>query len=134
VSAPLPATRQEAPGTPPYAGGLSAGRRALVTGATGFIGGRLAATLHADGWNVRCLVRDASRVATLRSRGCEIHEGEVLHPASLDRAGRDVEVACYPDMTSAARFSISSSGTSSTCVATLQRCPKGSSNSPTRSP
>jgi hypothetical protein len=49
VSAPLPTTRQEAPGTPPLAGGLPAGRGALVTGATGFIGGRLAATLRADG-------------------------------------------------------------------------------------
>jgi uncharacterized protein YbjT (DUF2867 family) len=95
VSSPLPALRQEAPGTPPLAGGLSAGRRALVTGATGFIGGRLAARLRADGWSVRCLVRDASRVAPLRGRGWEIHEGDVLDPASLDGAGRHVEVGYY---------------------------------------
>ena len=37
--------------------------------------------------------------------------------------------ACgQPLMASAARFSISSGGTSSTWVATLQRCPNGSSN------
>jgi glycine/D-amino acid oxidase-like deaminating enzyme len=36
-------------------------RRALVTGATGFIGARLAAGLAEAGWTVRCLVRDGSR-------------------------------------------------------------------------
>ena len=39
-----------------------------------------------------------------------------------------------PLMASAARFAISSGDTSSTWVATLQRCPKGSSNWPERSP
>src|SRR6185437_4316558 len=35
---------------------------------------------------------------------------------------------------SLARRSISAGATSSTCVATFQRCPKGSSNTPCRSP
>jgi len=72
-------------------------RRALVTGATGFIGGRLAAALAADGWDVRAMVRDRSsaRAVALERDGYELHEGDVLSPESLRGAGRDVDVAYY---------------------------------------
>jgi uncharacterized protein YbjT (DUF2867 family) len=66
-----------------------------VTGATGFIGGRLAQALADAGWTVRCLVRDRSRARDLERRGFELHEGDVLRPETLDEAGRDVEVAYY---------------------------------------
>ena len=71
------------------------GRRALVTGATGFIGGLLAHALADAGWTVRCLVRDRSRARDLERRGFELHEGDVLRPQTLAEAGRDVEVAYY---------------------------------------
>jgi len=52
--------------------------RALVSGATGFIGSRLAAALARDGDEVRCLVRDRERAARLVLPGAELHVGGVL--------------------------------------------------------
>jgi uncharacterized protein YbjT (DUF2867 family) len=71
--------------------------RVLVTGATGFIGGRLARRLAAEGQQVRCLVRDRSslRARALADEGFELHEGDALDPGSLRGAGRDVNAAYY---------------------------------------
>jgi uncharacterized protein YbjT (DUF2867 family) len=69
--------------------------RALVTGATGFIGGRLASALLGRGHPVRCLVRARGRATELERAGCELHEGDVLDRGSLTGAGADVEVAYY---------------------------------------
>ena len=69
--------------------------RALVTGATGFIGGRLAARLAEDGASVRCLVRDRDRARPLERHGHELHEGDVSRPETLAGAGRGVDVAYY---------------------------------------
>jgi uncharacterized protein YbjT (DUF2867 family) len=74
---------------------MARSRTALVTGATGFIGGRLATALAEDGWNVRCLVRDRSRASHLADRGLELFEGDVLDAESLRGAGEGVEVAYY---------------------------------------
>ena len=70
-------------------------RRALVTGATGFVGGRLAAALADRGWAVRCLVRDRSRAQGLADRGFELHEADVLDSEARRGAGEGVEVAYY---------------------------------------
>jgi uncharacterized protein YbjT (DUF2867 family) len=69
--------------------------KALVTGASGYIGGRLVPRLTEAGFEVRCLVRDAGRAARLRSAGHELIEGDALDPSSLRGAGRGVDVAYY---------------------------------------
>ncbi len=71
--------------------------RVLVTGATGFIGGRLATALASSGREVRCLVRDrrGSRARELERAGFDLHEADVLRPETLRGAGRGVEAAYY---------------------------------------
>ena len=71
--------------------------RVLVTGATGFIGGRLAARLTSSAREVRCLVRDrgGTRARALERDGFELHEGDVLRPETLRGAGHGVDVAYY---------------------------------------
>jgi uncharacterized protein YbjT (DUF2867 family) len=69
----------------------------LMTGATGFVGGRLAQHLSDDGDQVRCMVRDPSseKAQKLASAGFALHQGDVLDVDSLRGAGRDIDVAYY---------------------------------------
>ena len=68
----------------------------LVTGATGYVGGRLVPRLLDSGFRVRVLARDASR---LQNRSwldrAEVAEGDVLDPSTLPAAMKDVESAYY---------------------------------------
>lgn len=68
----------------------------LVTGATGYIGGRLVPRLLEAGFRVRCLVRDAGRLKGRAWVGdVEVVEGDVLRPESFAAAMRGVEAAYY---------------------------------------
>ncbi|HEX7707630.1 MAG TPA: SDR family oxidoreductase [Thermoanaerobaculia bacterium] len=63
----------------------------LLTGASGYVGGRLLLMLERRGHQVRCLVR---RPAVFR-RGTDVVQGDVLDRASLDRALEGIETAFY---------------------------------------
>jgi dihydroflavonol-4-reductase len=60
--------------------------RALVTGATGFVGAAVARALGAAGWQVRALVRGGSNRANLLGVAVEVAEGDLADVASLERA------------------------------------------------
>lgn len=68
------------------------GRTALVTGATGFVGGRLARRLRADGWAVHIVTRttsDAGTVAALAAAGCRVH----VHDGTIESMAEIAGVA-----------------------------------------
>ena len=69
--------------------------KALVTGATGFVGGGLAGLLAERGHTVRALVRDRGRASHLAAGGFDLHEGDVLDAESLRGAGEGMDVAYY---------------------------------------
>jgi nucleoside-diphosphate-sugar epimerase len=55
----------------------------FVTGATGFIGGRLVRKLIARGDSVVCLVRDPAKADQLRQLGARLVRGDIREPGSL---------------------------------------------------
>jgi uncharacterized protein YbjT (DUF2867 family) len=71
--------------------------RALVSGATGFIGGQLARRLLDDGFEVRCLVRDRESEAAeaLTGAECEIAVADLTGSAGLAEALEGVDVAYF---------------------------------------
>ena len=69
---------------------------ALVTGVTGYIGGRLVPELLAAGYRVRALSRNPERLGALPWRQqIEVVRGDAQDPAAVREALRDVDVAYY---------------------------------------
>jgi len=60
--------------------------RALVTGASGFVGSAVARALLQEGWQVRVLVRKDSDRRNLQQLAVEIVTGDLADSASLERA------------------------------------------------
>lgn len=60
--------------------------RIFVTGATGFLGGRLAKRLRAAGHEVNALVRDPARARGLAGEGVDLHRGDVTDAPSVRSA------------------------------------------------
>ncbi|MCP5027469.1 MAG: NAD(P)H-binding protein [Actinomycetia bacterium] len=67
----------------------------LVTGATGYIGGRLVPELLARGYRVRWMVRREPAEELRRWPTAEIAIADALDPAALDEALRGVHTAYY---------------------------------------
>lgn len=69
--------------------------KALVTGATGFLGRAVAERLLTGGYQVRGLVRPTSQVEPLKRLGVELCIGDLLDRASLTRATQGVDVVFH---------------------------------------
>jgi uncharacterized protein YbjT (DUF2867 family) len=70
--------------------------RILVTGATGYVGGRLAPRLAARGHEVRCLTRSPERLADVPwASTVEVVRGDVGRPETLPAALEGVDSAYY---------------------------------------
>lgn len=72
------------------------GRRVLVTGATGYIGGRLAPRLVEAGAHVRVLVRSPEKLRDVPwADDVEIVQGDLTEPDDVARATEGIEVLWY---------------------------------------
>ncbi|WP_328430895.1 SDR family oxidoreductase [Streptomyces sp. NBC_00453] len=72
------------------------GLHCLVTGATGYIGGRLVPELLDEGHRVRCLARSPGKLRDHPWAGqVEVAKGDVTDPGSVAEAMRGIDVAYY---------------------------------------
>lgn len=71
------------------------GRRAVVVGASGYIGTHLVPRLVAEGWIVRATARDPDVLAARGWDRVEVAAADVLDPASLARAAEGMDVIFY---------------------------------------
>jgi uncharacterized protein YbjT (DUF2867 family) len=96
-----------------------AAKRILLTGATGYVGGRLLKELEKQGSRVRCLTRRPEHLNGRISDSTEVVQGDVLAAESLQSVFEDIQVAYYlvhsmgskaafeePDRQAAANFSL----------------------------
>lgn len=74
---------------------MSHGSRVLVTGGTGYVGGRLIPLLERQGCNVRCLARRPEFLRPRVGPQTEVVAGDMLQANSLLLALKDVDTAFY---------------------------------------
>ncbi len=70
-------------------------KRILLTGATGYVGGRLLKLLEARGELLRCLTRRPEALREIVDQNTEVVAGDVLDPATLVNAFDEVDTAYY---------------------------------------
>ena len=74
---------------------MSARPRILLTGATGYVGGRLLKALETGNHSIRCLARRPENLAGKVADATEVVRGDLLDVDSLNRAMAGVAVAYY---------------------------------------
>ena len=67
----------------------------LLTGATGYVGGRLLRRLERDGLSLRCLCRNPEALRWVASPRTELVQGDLLDAASLPPAFEGIDTAFY---------------------------------------
>ena len=67
----------------------------LLTGGSGYVGGRLIPSLERSGMSLRCLSRNPDRIRPKMQAASEVVPGDVLDRVSLDRALQGVHTAYY---------------------------------------
>jgi len=74
---------------------MSGTRRVFMTGATGFIGRRVAARLADRGDRLVCLIRNRGRAGALKAGGADLIEGDVADPAAVSRGVEGADAAIH---------------------------------------
>lgn len=69
--------------------------RVLLTGVTGYVGGRLLRELESRGHRVRCLAREPSLLAQRAGAATEVVAGDLLAPDTLPPACAGIDAAFY---------------------------------------
>lgn len=67
----------------------------LLTGASGYVGGRLVSLLEQQTITLRCLARNPEKLRPLVKPSTEIVQGDFLEPSSLEEALQGVHTAYY---------------------------------------
>src|SRR5436305_14186266 len=76
-------------------GDNTAGPDVLLTGGSGYVGGRLIPLLERQGVKLRCLARNPDALRPRVREATEVARGDVLDARSLDRALQGVPTAYY---------------------------------------
>ncbi|MGE0760119.1 MAG: NAD(P)H-binding protein, partial [Pirellulaceae bacterium] len=74
---------------------VSTPQTVLLTGASGYVGGRLLPLLEAQPINLRCLARNPEKLRPLIKSSTEFVRGDVLDAPSLDEALQGVQTVYY---------------------------------------
>ncbi|MFC7555794.1 NAD-dependent epimerase/dehydratase family protein [Pseudoroseomonas wenyumeiae] len=95
------------------------GTKVAITGATGFIGGRLAERLLEQGAEVRCLVRSMGAAVRLARLPVEIHKVDLTDAAGVTEALKDVQFVfhCAYDPRSSSHNLVGTRNLISACAA-----------------